>query len=166
MYQECSRLLPKPNSPIDKDVLREAQYAKAVLKESLRLRPVSVGIGRVVDHDTEFSGYNVPKGTVVVSQNQVSCRLNEYFPDALSFKPERWLKSHALYKQPHPFLLLPFGHGPRSCIARRLAEQNMLIVLLKLIRNFKVRWDGGDIDTKSLLINKPDGPILLNFEKR
>lgn len=66
LYQECSRLLPKPNSPIDKDVLREAQYAKAVLKESLRLRPVSVGIGRVVDRDTEFSGYNVPKGVCII----------------------------------------------------------------------------------------------------
>lgn len=68
----------------------------------------------------------------MVSQNQVACRLKQYFDDPNEFKPERWLKHHTLYKQPHPFLLLPFGHGPRSCIARRIAEQNMLILVLKV----------------------------------
>lgn len=70
--------------------------------------------------------------TVVVSQNQISCRLEEYFPEPEKFKPERWIKTHHLYKQPHPFLVLPFGHGARSCIARRLAEQNMLILIMKV----------------------------------
>lgn len=70
--------------------------------------------------------------TVVVSQNQVSCRLEEYFPHPHDFMPERWLKNNPMYKQSHPFLLIPFGHGPRTCIARRLAEQNMLVLLLKV----------------------------------
>lgn len=46
--------------------------------------------------------------------------------------PERWIKSHPHYKQVSPYLVLPFGHGPRSCIARRLAEQNLLSVILKV----------------------------------
>lgn len=133
LYQECKRLLPKPDSPVTKEVLSEAQYAKAVVKESLRLRPVSVGIGRVLDKDAQFSNFIVPRGTVVVSQNQVSCRLKEYFPDPNEFRPERWLKTNKYYQQPHPFLVIPFGHGARSCIARRLAEQNMLIFILKVI---------------------------------
>lgn len=62
----------------------------------------------------------------------MSCRLKQYFEDPDKFKPKRWLKNDPLYKQPHPFLLLPFGHGPRSCIARRLAEQNILILILKV----------------------------------
>lgn len=70
--------------------------------------------------------------TNVVTQNQVSCRLKEFFPEPEKFLPERWLKGHPLFKQSHPFLLIPFGHGPRSCVARRLAEQNMIVVLLKV----------------------------------
>jgi hypothetical protein len=70
--------------------------------------------------------------TVVVTQNQVSCRQAEYFADPNKFVPERWIKSHPLYKQVSPYLVLPFGHGPRSCIARRLAEQNMHSVILKV----------------------------------
>lgn len=71
--------------------------------------------------------------TNVVTQNQISCRLEEYFTQPEKFIPERWLKGHPLHKQSHPFLMLPFGHGPRSCVARRLAEQNMIVALLKVV---------------------------------
>lgn len=69
---------------------------------------------------------------MVVTQNQITCRLKEYFQNPNEFLPERWLRNMKDYKSVHPYLLLPFGHGPRSCIARRLAEQNMLIVILKV----------------------------------
>lgn len=67
-----------------------------------------------------------------MTQNQVSCRQAEYFTDPEKFVPERWIKSHPYYKQVSPYLVLPFGHGPRSCIARRLAEQNLHSVILKV----------------------------------
>lgn len=57
----------------------------------------------------------------------------QYFVNARQFIPERWLKNQKMYKQPHPYLVLPFGHGPRSCLARRLAEQNMLVILMKVV---------------------------------
>lgn len=72
---------------------------------------------------------------MIVSQNQVSCRLEKYFNYPNDFVPERWIKTHQYYKYHHPYLVLPFGHGPRSCIARRLAEQNMMILLLKVRNN-------------------------------
>ena len=62
LYEECKRLLPSPFSHVCKDVLSEAKYAKAVLKESLRLRPVSVGVGRILAQNAVFSGYDVPEG--------------------------------------------------------------------------------------------------------
>lgn len=166
IYQEAHRLLPYTSTSVTSEMLSEAVYTKAVLKESLRLRPISVGIGRILPKDTEFSGYCVPAGTTMVTQNQISCKLEKYFPKPEMFIPERWIKSNPLYKQPHPFLLLPFGHGPRACIARRLAEQNMIILLLKLVRNFRIIWDGGKLDSKSTVINKPDGPILIKLIKR
>ncbi|CAG9771429.1 unnamed protein product [Ceutorhynchus assimilis] len=166
LYEEAKRLLPNKDSPVTEEVLSEAFYSKAVLKELFRLRPISVGIGRVLNEDAVFSDYEVPKDTVVVSQNQVSCRLDKYVPCPNEFKPERWLKSHPLYQKNHPYLLLPFGHGPRSCIAKHLAEQNILVLLLKLIRNYKIEWNGPVLDSKSLLINMPDGPILATFHAR
>ncbi|XP_030747871.1 cytochrome P450 302a1, mitochondrial-like [Sitophilus oryzae] len=142
LFEESKRLLPEKNSKINEDILNGAQYTRAVVKELFRLRPISVGVGRVLNEEAVFSDYSVPKDTVVVSQNQVSCRLDTYFPKAHEFRPERWLKDHPLYEKKHPYLLLPFGHGPRSCIARHLAEQNMQLLLLNVIRNYKM--NGGD----------------------
>lgn len=69
LNREASRLLATPNSPVTKNVLSQAQYTKAVLKESLRLRPISVGVGRTLDKDAEFSGYKVPKGVSFHMEN-------------------------------------------------------------------------------------------------
>ncbi|XP_069674486.1 cytochrome P450 302a1, mitochondrial [Periplaneta americana] len=165
LHEEACRLLPDIRSPVTKDVLAQAQYTKAVLKESFRLNPISVGIGRILAQDAVLSGYFVPKGTVVVTQNQVTCRLEEHFTDASRFMPERWIKGHPLYTPVSPYLVLPFGHGPRTCIARWLAEQNLHTLLLKMIRRYKIGWAGGDLDCISLLINKPDRPIQLTLKE-
>ena len=52
------------------DRLRTAKFAKNVLKESLRLHPISIGTGRIAVQDCVMSGYYVPKGVVLISQNQ------------------------------------------------------------------------------------------------
>ncbi|XP_068902541.1 cytochrome P450 302a1, mitochondrial-like isoform X2 [Tenebrio molitor] len=166
LYEEATRILPDPSAPITPAVYEKAKYAKCVVKESLRLRPVSIGVGRQITSDLVFSGYKVPTGTLVVTLNQVMSRLEEYFPDPDSFKPERWMENDRSQVKPHPFIVLPFGNGRRTCIAKRLAQQNMVLLILKLIRRYKVSWNGNEIDSKSLLINKPDGPILLSFKER
>lgn len=72
---------------------------------------------------------------MVVTQNQVICRLPEYFNEPDLFMPDRWLREadgKDRERPMNPYLLLPFGHGPRSCIARRFAEQNMQVALLRV----------------------------------
>ncbi len=55
--------------------LKYNAWATILCRESLRLNPVSVGVGRVLPLDTLLGGYNVPKGTICVTQNQVGCHL-------------------------------------------------------------------------------------------
>ncbi|KAI5750989.1 hypothetical protein M8J77_003161 [Diaphorina citri] len=110
-------------------------YAKAVLKETFRLSPISVGVGRILNKETVLSGYHVPAGTLAVTQNQVSCRLSQYFPGPDQFIPERWLREDPAKQCVSPYLVLPFGHGPRTCIARRSAEQNLQVLIMKVSGN-------------------------------
>ncbi|KAJ8669895.1 hypothetical protein QAD02_001154 [Eretmocerus hayati] len=167
LHHEAVKLVPQ-DGEVTAEILKEAVYTKAVIKETLRLNPVAVGIGRILQVDVALSGYRVPKGTNVVTQNQVSCRLPEYFDNPNSFIPERWLRENSKNEKStiHPYLVLPFGHGPRSCIARRLAEQHMQILLLRLCRHLRFTWIGGKLDVISSPINKPDAPIALKFQHR
>ncbi|XP_063975595.1 cytochrome P450 302a1, mitochondrial isoform X2 [Diachasmimorpha longicaudata] len=163
LREEVRKLLPEADSPITSATLRDAVYVKAVIKETFRLNPISIGVGRILLSDIVLSGYRVPKGTNVVTQNQVACRLPEYFPDPDSFKPERWLRDNPDSKNVHPYLLLPFGHGPRACIARRLAEQNLQMFLLRMCRAYSFKWRGGVLDCVSVPLNTPDGPITIEL---
>ncbi|KAF6198655.1 hypothetical protein GE061_008407 [Apolygus lucorum] len=132
LRDESKKLLPEGNSQVTADVLREALFARAVLKETFRLNPIAIGISRNLAEDTVLSGYLVPKNTLVITQNMAACRQSQYFQDPLKFKPDRWIKGSPTYNQVSPYLILPFSHGPRTCIARRLAEQNLLTLLIKV----------------------------------
>lgn len=46
---------------------------KAAVKESLRLNPVSIGVGRVLAQDAVFSGYHVPKGVSMIGWSSFRC---------------------------------------------------------------------------------------------
>ncbi|XP_029669358.1 cytochrome P450 302a1, mitochondrial-like [Formica exsecta] len=170
LRSEATALLTDHTSPITADTLRNAVYTKAVIKETFRMNPISVGIGRILQTDVILSGYHVPRGTIVVTQNQIICRLPEYFDEPNSFIPERWLRdgndeiNKTREKSVNPYMVLPFGHGPRSCIARRFAEQNLQVLLLRISRNLRFTWCGEHLGSLSLLINIPDKPIKIKFE--
>ena len=70
---------------------------------------------------------------MVMVNHQTLCLQEEYFDRPLDFIPERWLKDEtSTFKPPHPFLMLPFGYGPRMCIGRRFAEQEIYLALIKV----------------------------------
>ncbi|KAK3907690.1 Cytochrome P450 302a1, mitochondrial [Frankliniella fusca] len=163
---EAKSLLQSSTQPISGEILAEASYARAVLKEVFRMSPISIGVGRLLTKDLVLSGFHVPKGTNVVTQNQVICRLEKYFDRPNDFLPERWLKENAQHVKSNPFLVLPFGHGRRSCIARRFAEQQLLTFLLRVARTHQVSWDSPEeLGCISVPINKPDKSVKLRFSR-
>lgn len=102
---------------------------------------------------------------MVITQNQVACRMEKYFQNPDEFLPERWLnlreKSPEL--RPHPFLALPFGYGPRSCPGKRISDMNTYVLLIKLLTNFKIEYHHEDIGMVTRLINIPDKPMKYRF---
>lgn len=61
--------------------------------------------------------------------------LEEYFPNAMEYIPERWIKGHPLESHHHPYTVLPFGFGTRMCIGRKLAEVEIGIITIKVSRS-------------------------------
>jgi ecdysteroid 22-hydroxylase len=61
VYQEVNRFLPQSTSTVTPDILAELKYLKAAVKESFRLNPISIGVGRILPENSSFSGYHCPK---------------------------------------------------------------------------------------------------------
>lgn len=60
----------------------------------------------------------------------------KYFKNADQFIPERFLRGDKSIddetRHTEPFVYLPFGFGPRSCIGQRFAENEMYIITAKV----------------------------------
>lgn len=62
MFEEALRVLPNEDDLLSPSIMNsEIPYTRAILKESLRLNPISVGVGRMLNNDAIFSGFHVPK---------------------------------------------------------------------------------------------------------
>lgn len=163
---ELGSLLPTKDSKLSMEQLQEAVYLKACIKESLRLSPIAIGVGRVLPEDIVLSGYNIPAGTVLIMHNQVACRQESNYPEPDVYIPERWLKERTEGSRAHPFTLLPFGYGPRMCIGKRFAETVMCLLVARIVRNFVLEYKHEDLDCFTRLINVPDKPLKLTFIDR
>ncbi|KAH9368604.1 hypothetical protein HPB48_004045 [Haemaphysalis longicornis] len=59
--------------------------------------------------------------------------IQSFFPEPGTFKPERFLDDDTESERRYTFL--PFGTGPRACIAMRFAMHAMKVCLLQAIRH-------------------------------
>ncbi|KAI1287064.1 Mitochondrial cytochrome P450 -like protein [Halotydeus destructor] len=161
MRDEINKFIPEKQSKITPEIISKLTFLKACVKETMRLCPLAIGVGRLTTQEISIDGYPIPVGTMIITQNQVACRQEENFRNANSFVPERWLEDRS--KRPSSFLSLPFGFGPRSCLGRRFSDMNSYVLLAKLIQNFKIEYHYEDIGIKTRLINIPDRPMRFRF---
>lgn len=103
----------------------------------------------------------------VIAPNQYLSNLDEYYPRAKEFLPERWLveKSDPLYYgNTNSMVSLPFGFGIRSCIGRRVAELEIELLIKKLVDEFQVSWEGPPIKVVTTVMNYFKKPFPFRFK--
>jgi cytochrome P450 len=106
------------------------EYLDAVVKESLRLRSVVPGIGRVVRGEPfELGGYVIPPGTEINPSIAATHRRDDRYPAPLEFRPERFLGPDA----PDTYTWIPFGGGTRRCLGASFALQEMRVVTRRIL---------------------------------
>jgi cytochrome P450 family 135 len=117
-------------------LVRDERYLDAVVKESLRLRPVIPGVGRVV-RGTPFrlGEYVVPVGMEINPSIRVIHRREDLYPDAGAFRPERFLVDDP----PDTYTWIPFGGGSRRCLGASFALMEMRIVLARVLERAALR---------------------------
>lgn len=66
LLDEIVSLLPTKESPITAETLTKAAYLRSCIKESLRLNPVAIGVGRLLQKDIVVGGYLIPKDVSIL----------------------------------------------------------------------------------------------------
>ncbi|KAK7086328.1 hypothetical protein SK128_002127 [Halocaridina rubra] len=165
LQAEIDKVLGDHQGPITTKHLGQLSYLKAVLKESLRVFPLTLGNARLLLKDTVLSGYLIPKGFIAITLNMFIGHDEKYFPRAKEFIPERWLRHKPLGPM-HPYASLPFGLGTRMCIGRRIAEQEMYTLLTRIMQRYHVDYKYKDMDVVTRMVFVPSEPLKFSFTER
>jgi cytochrome P450 len=110
------------------------EYVDAVIKETLRLRPVLPLVARRLTEPTEVGGVLLPAGVSVVPSIYLMHRRPDVYPEPELFRPERFL-----HEPPGTHTWIPFGGGVRRCVGAAFAQQEIRIVLSTLFGRCTVR---------------------------
>jgi cytochrome P450 len=117
----------------------DESYLEAVVKETLRVRPVVPGIGRVVRGEPfEVGGYLIPDGIEINPSIAAIHRRADCYPEPGAFKPERFLGPDA----PDSYTWLPFGGGTRRCLGASFATFEMRVVIRRVLERTRLRAVG------------------------
>ncbi|KAK6138710.1 hypothetical protein DH2020_027547 [Rehmannia glutinosa] len=114
----------------------EAVQATMILNEMLRLFPSSMELSRLVKEETILGGYTIPKDTLVTCPIIILQRSTEIWgKDAGEFNPERFAEG-IIKATKGENAYMPFGWGPRICIAQNFALLESKTFLAMLLLNF------------------------------
>ena len=100
----------------------EDAYLDAVIKETMRQRPVVEVVWRELAEPYEIGGYRLPAGTIVVPV--IRAVAAGEFEAPREFRPERFLDGGT-----GPYAHIPFGGGTRRCLGASFATLEMKTVL-------------------------------------
>ena len=141
------------SEPLTHQSLKFLRYGAAVFQETLRLYPpVSFFIRERVNEDTNLSVLSTqgsqqtleisrcPVGSLLTLSPWVIHRHDDYWPEPHQFRPERFLAGAASDQDIlcRKEAWLPYGSGPRKCPGAAFAQQEALLVLAELIKNFQL----------------------------
>jgi cytochrome P450 len=113
----------------------EGEYLEAVVKETLRLRTVVPGVGRVVRGEPfELGGYVIPPGIEINPSIAAIHRRADSYPEPKAFRPERFIGEGA----PDTYTWIPFGGGTRRCLGASFATFEMQVVIRRVLERTRL----------------------------
>jgi len=109
------------------------EYLDALVKETLRIRPVIHEVARTLTQPVQVAGYDLPAGTIVMPAIGLVHASAEHYPDPERFDPDRMVGVTLL-----PTTWFPFGGGGRRCLGATFAQVEMRVVLGEILRRVEL----------------------------
>ncbi|KAF5300649.1 hypothetical protein FQA39_LY11110 [Lamprigera yunnana] len=159
LQKEIDEVLERCGGKIDYVSLLEMKYLDMVVSESLRKWPPGIALERkcirdyIINREKEGKApLKITKGLSISIPVLAIHHDPKYFPNPDKFDPERFSdkNKHKIL----PFSYMPFGSGPRNCIASRFALMEIKILFFYLLSEFDL------VPTKKTVI-----PLVLSRKK-
>jgi cytochrome P450 len=148
--REALSVLGDDAYPTHYEQLNQLPFIEACINETMRLKPAAPIVVVEAVRDVVIGNLELPAGTAVICLMRPAALDERRFPDAQSFRPERWLAAGAAPAMDSSAkrVVMPFGAGPRLCPGRYLALAEMKMVIAMLLRGFEIEAvhtpDGGE----------------------
>ncbi|XP_055602983.1 cytochrome P450 4g15-like [Uranotaenia lowii] len=132
LVEEMRTVFPSEAIEFTLESLKQLELTEMFIYEVIRLYPVGPMVSRRSSESSVINGIRIPAGvTMVMHIFNLHRREDIWGPDALQFNPYRFAKEV-------PRAFFGFSAGSRSCIGYRYAMMSMKIVLVQLLRKYRI----------------------------
>jgi cytochrome P450 len=139
----------------------EVPRLSALVKEVMRLNPPVTRLFRRTNRELVLDGVLVPAGRVVQVDLAASgrCSAHAKGDDLEQFRPERHLSGDS------PLTLLPFGGGDRVCLGKALAELEIRLMTVGLLRQLTLQLEPHqDVNLQRITSLAPKDGLLIGAD--
>eukprot|EP00160_Parvularia_atlantis_P021501 Unigene9349_Nuclearia_a/m.28533 Unigene9349_Nuclearia_a/g.28533 ORF Unigene9349_Nuclearia_a/g.28533 Unigene9349_Nuclearia_a/m.28533 type:complete len:505 (-) Unigene9349_Nuclearia_a:96-1610(-) len=164
LYEEIMEVVGDAEE-VTLDHLGNMKYLEMVVKEGLRIYPSVPMYARELEMDVQVDEFLLKKGTIIAVHVLAMHRSKELWgPDADVFDPERWTPERE--KGRHPYAFIPFSVGSRNCVGQKFAIQEEKIMLIKILRAFRIESVKQRIPSVFQVVLNPIGGVPLRIFHR
>ncbi|KAF6198389.1 hypothetical protein GE061_008137 [Apolygus lucorum] len=168
LRSEVKKAYEDKNGVFSYDTIKDTPYMEMCVKETMRLHSLNGSLFRICNKEYTFPGTNYTiKPGESLEINVHSIHMNpEIYPEPEKFIPERFSPDVS-----HPSCSwLPFGDGPRVCIAMRFVITEVKCAMAKLVMKYDIRLSPNtQLPIKHAprkILNIPSHPIYFDLIKR
>ncbi|KAL7736098.1 hypothetical protein ACLKA6_003834 [Drosophila palustris] len=117
------------------EAVQDLKILDQCILETIRKYPSLPFLNRECTQDFPMpdKSYTIKKGTPILISLFGIHRDPNYFPNPEDYDPHRYDADNMNYDQA---ALMPFGEGPRHCIAQRMGKVNSKVAVAKILANF------------------------------
>lgn len=146
----------------DAETLPKLVYTRAVLDESMRIRPPAGIIMRRVSKDTVLDGYHLKAGSLAVINIYGIHHHPEFWPEPELFDPERFLTDAK-----RKYTYLPFGLGERVCVGNQFALFESVVLLSMILQRYElVLQNDDDVGMSMAVTIRPKRRVMMRLVER
>ncbi|XP_054720549.1 cytochrome P450 2J4-like [Uloborus diversus] len=114
-------------------------YTYATIMEAMRWKTlVPVNSIRLANEDIKISGFDIPKGTSIISNHWALHNDPKYWREPEKFVPDRFLLDDGKQVNLKPDSYAPFSYGKRACPGELIAMMEILLYFTTLMQKFTV----------------------------